>query len=348
MAPRWTAVLICGCLLSFCSGSGQTSDIDDCDDKQRHKNHIELCHNRSLPSSSDAEICQCKDDNQGFIVNDLLIARSSKEHRCDSFQADGFLGVQCLRGKVDSVTQLDAAVFDVLEKVSGKNQIKKYTEVQHISFTATGEGGEKEEDSSAFVSFQKICKPVRPADTKVVEMCTKGKTTGHSVFLVLNRSRVPSAASRCRCKLTPSKALDVKALDIRLQHFASHVCQPGVSLKMSVDGQTVKDLKCEGLYAYYSLEKLHSGEEEVVLELTVRADAFPTALWMQVEERLEDGGNTVIVSCEDIAPVDVDGGDENGEEQEEDKGMGLGGILGIIIAGIIVSGIRGRRCHNLH
>ena len=57
-------------------------------------------------------------------------------------------------------------MFDILDKVSGQNQIAKSTVVERFSLERSAQEKDKETDhfpgnSSAFVSFQKKCKPGR-------------------------------------------------------------------------------------------------------------------------------------------------------------------------------------------
>ncbi|XP_076444092.1 uncharacterized protein LOC143282363 isoform X2 [Babylonia areolata] len=213
----------------------------------------------------------------------------------------------CLREAVDNVTQFDAAVFDLLEKVSGKNQIDGVTAVDRISFTASSSsrGEVVVKDSSAFVNILIICLPVRPAiqggSNNVAKICARNTVTDRRAILVLDRAdrgQVTHSPSLCRCTLRSTSTLIIRSLDVRLQDVTSHVCHTGTLLKVSSQNGTTRQLTCEGLSARYGRELLYEGRQEVILDLVLSAHAFPSAVWLKTFS--SDGVN---VSCEAIIPV---------------------------------------------
>ena len=125
--------------------------------------HIELCHGQSNSKGP----YSCSGEWRGFVLEQLVIAPRSESYvDCGPFHNNYLYGAQCLRDIVRQRDDFDRAVFDILDKVSGQNQIAKSTVVERFSLERSAQEKDKETDhfpgnSSAFVSFQKKCKPGR-------------------------------------------------------------------------------------------------------------------------------------------------------------------------------------------
>ncbi|XP_076455393.1 uncharacterized protein LOC143289985 [Babylonia areolata] len=348
----WKIVLSLWLLSSVPPTHGKTR-IEDCTSMKEPywfhgPNGVKLCHNLGLRNKG-VGLPQCSDPDHGIVMNDLEIAPLSIHSECGLSPSNGtFLDARCLREAVDNVTQFDAAVFDLLEKVSGKNMIR-YETVDRISFTtfSSSRGNvQVKEDSSAFVAFNKWCEPVRPATqgriNNLVKICSNMQVTSVAqAYLVLDKAdhgQVTHSPSLCRCTLRSTHTLDIHSLDIRLQDVTSRVCHSGVSLRIRFQNGTTTELMCEGLAARYGGELLYSGLQEVTIDLVVSAGAFPSAVWMlarglvrkvgdvTVDEtgvRRETDGITlgsVNVSCEEIIAVLFLKDDREEGEKKDCKG----------------------------
>ncbi|XP_076443297.1 uncharacterized protein LOC143281900 [Babylonia areolata] len=315
-------------LLSSVPTHGKTR-IEDCTRmKAPHWFHassaIKLCHD-PRPRNIDVGSHQCTDPDDGIYIHELTIAPLSTHTECDLSSNGTFLDAQCLREAVDNVTQFDAAVFDLLEKVSGKDMIDRDMTLDRISFTASSSsrGEVVVKDSSAFVTFSKNCVPVRPAiqggSNDVAKICARNTVTRSWAFLVLDRAdrgQVTHSPSLCRCTLRSTSFLVIRVVDVRLQDVTSHVCHNGINLTFSSQNETTRELTCEGLSARYGEDLLYEGRQEVILDLVLSAHAFPSAVWLWADSI----GDDLNVSCEAIIPVVSVCLEDKVEDQQAGKG----------------------------
>ena len=138
-------------------------DATTCKATFQSTDHIELCHGQSNSRGP----YSCSGEWRGFVLEQLVIAPRSESYvDCGPFHNNYLYGAQCLRDIVRQRDDFDRAVFDILDKVSGQNQIAKSTVVERFSLERSAQEKDKETDhfpgnSSAFVSFQKKCKPGR-------------------------------------------------------------------------------------------------------------------------------------------------------------------------------------------
>ncbi|KAL8579562.1 hypothetical protein ACOMHN_025515 [Nucella lapillus] len=131
-------IVIC-CLWSLYGGGESSQKLEQCFTTQSAPNHIELCHDHLQPRNVGPYTCNSPD--YGFILSYLKIGPRSKFQDCGSFHTRDLLDPKCLRNVVKNVDQFDAAVFDLLEKVSGKNQIDNNTVVERFSWSTVSEDG---------------------------------------------------------------------------------------------------------------------------------------------------------------------------------------------------------------
>ena len=137
-------------------------DATTCKATFQSPDHIELCHGQSRPGDP----YKCTNGWQGFVLEQLVIAPRSQSYTdCGPFHNNDLYGAQCMRDLVHQKEDFDRVVFDILDKVSGQNQIAQSTAVERFSLAGDAAVGDKEMvaawTSSAFVSFEKKCKPGR-------------------------------------------------------------------------------------------------------------------------------------------------------------------------------------------
>nr|KAG5711107.1 hypothetical protein BaRGS_004751 [Batillaria attramentaria] len=193
--------------------------------------------------------------------------------------------------------------------------------------------------------------PDKENDFKVINFCSNRTVNDSRVYLTLkgtDQDTLPQENSYCQCTISgikPTSRISVRALDIRLQNYTSHVCG-STEIQMKWEDKS-GSIKCHGKSAMFGSKDVLKSKGKVTLTLSsVSADAFPTALW--VEAVADDTPQPVTVTCEGFVPItrdpsdddDDDDGEKNGDENGDDDGdsagmMGLPVIIGIAVGGVV-------------
>ncbi|KAK7503315.1 hypothetical protein BaRGS_00005580 [Batillaria attramentaria] len=311
--------------------SGTSPPLSGCVRPFQYQHYILMCH------ISSAKSYKCPVSWQGFVVEPLFAGSQSTHQDCQFTNLD-LLDVDCAKNITHMDEVYDEIIFDIVDAVSGQNEISNIVvprlplqlpEPSALDTAVAGATSPSSSLQSSFIAFKKTCKPVMPDeenDFKVINFCSNRTVNDSRVYLTLkgtNQDTLPQENSYCQCTISgikPTSQISVRALDIRLQNYTSHVCG-STEIQMKWEDKS-GSIKCHGKSAMFGSKDVLKSKGNVTLTLSsVSADAFPTALWVEAVAGMMS------------LPVII--------------GIAVGGVVFIIIVILVVCGIvRHKRGQN--